>query len=73
MVKGVVSDAVSLSWVDVVFNVLYPSGVDIYIDVLFSIITSVFDLFFPNFHFYQLIPVAFVVVHVLYDCIIMNV
>ena len=26
----------------------------------------------PNFHFHQLIPVAFVVVHVLYECIIMG-
>ena len=55
-----VSGAVSLSQVGVALNVLDLSVVDIY--------WCVFDLFLsdPGCHFHQLIPVAFVVAHVVY-------
>ena len=62
-----VSGAVSLSQVNAAFNVLDLNVVDIYWCVV-SIITlsstcSSSDL---NVHFYQLIPVAVVVAHVIY-------
>ena len=60
-----VSGAVSLSRVALVFNVLDLSVVDIcnYSSSLLSSSCSSSD---PGFHIHQLIPVAFVVVHVVY-------
>ena len=59
-----VSGAVSLSQLDVAFNVLDLSVVDIYWCVVFHHhLCSSSD---PDCHFHQLIPVAFVVAHVLY-------
>ena len=64
-----VSDAVSLSQVDVAFNVLDLGVLDIIILVcrfLSSPLCSTCSSSDPNFHFLQLILVAFVVVHVVY-------
>ena len=62
-----VSDAVSLSQVDVTFNVLDLNVVDIYwIRFISSPLSSTCSSSDPDCHFHQLIPVTFVVAHVLY-------
>ena len=60
--------AVSLSQVDVAFNVLDLSVVDIHWCAVSSSspLSSTCSSSDPQFHFHQLIPVAFVVAHVVY-------
>ena len=61
-----VSGAVSLS--KVAFNILDLSVIDIYFGVSFPSfpLSSTCSSSGADFHFYQLIPVAFVVIHVMY-------
>ena len=61
-----VSGTVSLSQVDVAFNVLDLTVVDIYWCVVFHQQSSTCLSSGTKIHFHQLIPVAFVVVHVVY-------
>ena len=63
------SGAVSLSQLDVAFNVLHLCVVDIYWCVVFHhhfCLRPVHLQTLADFHIDQLIPVAFVVVHVVY-------
>ena len=67
LVSVFVSGAVSLSQVDVAFNILDLSVVNIYWCFFTSSpLPSTCSSSDPDFHFHQLIPVAFVVAHVVY-------
>ena len=60
-----VSDVVSLSQVDVAFKILDLSVVEM-CRFLLSSLSSTCSSSVPDFHFYQLIPVVFVVVHAVF-------
>ena len=63
-----VSGVVSLSQIDVAFNVLDPTDFDICrcVGLPSSPLSSTCSSSDPDFHIYQLIPVSFVVDHVVY-------